>query len=235
MGVRSVVTAISGAIAASVFGLLLPFAFATLESPALALVWLALALIVSVCVLLAARPITSALARALATLVSRAERSSWSARTANDLARLLVTAGYVVLLQAILRHPLVAVFGVEVDPFVVEAVIGMLALLIVVALLSWMYAVAKPLLEGLATNVLDAALATAPSSESQTLPAAATQTATNDAAPTVLAPKPTAADSQATVVSPKRAAPDDEATQLAPEPAVTIRVEPPSDATEVSG
>jgi hypothetical protein len=213
VGVRSVVTAISGAIAASLFGLLLPLAFAAQDSPALALVWLALSLLIGVCLLVTARPITGALAATLAGLLSKTEQSTWTPRATGDVARLLVAASYVVLLQAILRHPLVAVFGPEADPFLVEAVIGLLALLLVMALLSWMYAAAKPLLEGLATNVLDAAVATAPAS----------------AAPTLVR------DTQATVLSPRRPASDDQATQLAPDAAATIRVESPADATELSG
>jgi hypothetical protein len=45
-------------------------------------------------------------------------------------------------------------------PFLVEAVFAVLALMVLLVLLSWLYRVARPLVEELAWVTLDAALAT---------------------------------------------------------------------------
>jgi hypothetical protein len=234
-GGGSIATGIAVVVAASVFGLLLPLAFGSSDSPALALLWLALALGACLCLLLSMRPIARAVAIHLGH-GAPAESSLWNDRTAAEIARLLVAAGYVVLLQAILRHPLVAVFGASADPFLVEAAIGGLALLAVLGLLSWIYTVARPLLERVARATLDAALVTAPSAE-------ASATGATEAIPsaaTILSPR-TPADEDAesaTVLSPRTPAvtPEAAATELAPDVTPTVRVDQAAeDATELSG
>jgi hypothetical protein len=78
---------------------------------------------------------------------------------------LLVATTYLVLLQAIVRHPLVAVLGDNAEPFLVEAVFAIVALMVLLVLLAWTYRAAKPLIEGMAWVALDAAFATSRSEE----------------------------------------------------------------------
>jgi hypothetical protein len=235
-GGRSNATGVAIVVAASVFGLLLPLAFGSSDSPALALIWLVLALAACMCLLLPLRQI----ARSAANLLrrgapARADWSLWNDRTAADIARLLVAAGYVVLLQAILRHPLVAIFGANADPFLVEAAVGGLGLLAVLGLLSWMYTVARPLLERMARATLDAALVTAPSAEAAAMASGATEAVPSAA--TILSPRARASqDSESTVLSPRPATPEGLATELAPDATPTVRVDQSAeDATEISG
>jgi hypothetical protein len=159
---RSVVNGSAVVLALSLFGLFaLPVVFGGLPERTPALIWLGLAIAVCACLLLPARPLASSLAAQVRRLPGmRPEAETWTGRTGVDIARLLVAAGYVVLFQAILRRPLVAVFGAEAEPFVVEAAFGTAALLILLALLAWLYGALKPLLEGVALAALDALFAT---------------------------------------------------------------------------
>jgi hypothetical protein len=113
-----------------------------------------------------------------------------------ELARVMLAAVYVVLVQAILRHPLVAVFGPEAEPFIVEAAFAMLALLAVLFLLGWAYAVGKPLLEGMTWVALDTAFATSSDPPAEVAPATTneTDTVTAVAPRTQTAPRVNTAD-----------------------------------------
>ena len=170
------------------------------------------------------------------------EGETWTGRTGVDIARLLVAAGYVVLFQAIVRRPLVAVFGTEAEPFVVEAAIGAAALLILLAVLAWLYQALKPLLEGVALGALDALFATSnskpdPGATSSVRSAtAATETArsvgasdaaTGEAPVTEVAPAPNPAAT--------RARTSQASTQVAPTATVTsARLRESEAATEVA-
>ncbi len=184
---RSVVNGIAILVLLSLFGpFALPVVFGVLPERTPALIWLGLAIAICVCLLLPARPLASSLAAQVRRLPGmRPEGETWTGRTGVDIARLLVAAGYVVLFQAIVRRPLVAVFGAEAEPFVVEAAFGTAALLILLALLAWLYGALKPLLEGVALAALDAVFATT-SSKSGT---EETRTVRTDVAATVPAPR----------------------------------------------
>ena len=214
---RSLLNATAVFLAAGLFGLFgLPAVFGTAPERDLALLWLALAFADCVCLLPPIRPIVSALAAQLKRLPGmRGAQPTGDIRTSRELARLLAAAGYLVLFQAVLRHPLVAVFGAGVDPFLVEASFTILALLALLALLGWVYAVARPLLEGMAWLALDSALATTE---------------------TVISPEPHPTEAEiATVVSPHPSV-NDERTEVAPTdvaPTEVARTEIASDATEV--
>lgn len=212
---RSPLNPIALVLASGLFGLFgLPAVFGALPAREPGLLWLALAIADCVCLLPAIRPILSGLAAQLNRLPGmRGGHATWSGRTSLEVARLLAVAGYLVLLQAILRHPLVAVFGASVDPFLVEASFTIVALLAVLALLVWVYAAGRPLLEGIAWAALDSVLATSGTAQ-------APESAQTVAAPTVAAPRRA---ENATVVSPQSAASHAD---------IPTEVSPPSDASE---
>jgi len=163
---RSVIDA-SGVLAvASSVGLFgLPLMFGSLPDPGLALLWLAVALVDGVCLLLPAPALARALASLLARLSARARASASSVQATSDVARLAVAAASLVLLQAIIRHPLVAVLGAGAEPFLVEALFGIFALVVLLVLLTWTYRAARPLIENVAWVALDATFATSVSEE----------------------------------------------------------------------
>jgi hypothetical protein len=179
------------ALAAGAVGLVgLPLAFGRLPEPALAFLWLAIGVVDCVCLLLPTRAFESAIAQLIARLPGRGQRSASSNQQATqEIARLIVAAAYLVLVQAILRHPLVAVLGTDAEPFLVEALLGILALLVLLVLLSWIYRAARPLLEGVAWVALDATFATSESEEATRAAAAMTQPSapTHTAEPAVTA------------------------------------------------
>ncbi len=219
---------------AGVFGL--PALFGTLPEPVAALAWLAIAFAISVGLLVTAPPIANALAGALRRIpVSRGERPAWQDRAPVELARLVVAAGYVVVIQAILRRPLVAVFGASAEPFVVEAAIGALALLALLALLSWIYAAGKPILEGAAWVALDSAFATSSVEEAAPVASGASTQRAEEA--TVRAPRAgssaevTVRAGDPTVRSP-RSGSNAEVTEVAGDP--TVRSARPGSNAEVT-
>jgi hypothetical protein len=135
--------------------------FGRLPEQTPALWWLALAAADCVCMLPGAPATANALAAQIRRLpVIQSEQRTSRDRASVEMARLCVAAGCVVLFQAILRRPVVAVLGSSAEPFIVEATVGMLALLILIAVLAWIYSVSRPLLESMAAVALDVALAT---------------------------------------------------------------------------
>jgi hypothetical protein len=133
------------------------------------LVWLAGAL-AAVIGLLAAAP-------GLVDLVRRAlpadERLTLAA---NDVARLLVAAAYVVLTQAIVRRPLVLALETTADSFVVEAALGGATFVLALLLFTGVHRSAVPLLERVCLAGLDAIVATTASEAERAAEAAAWQT-----------------------------------------------------------
>jgi hypothetical protein len=141
-----------------------------------------------VCLLVPTRPLASALAVQLGGLSGRSgELSASSRQTTLEIARLIVGAVYLVVLQSMLRHPLVAVFGAEADPFLLEAILAILAFMSLLVLLGWIYRTAKPLVENLAWVALDSAFATSSSERA----AEADGTLEPVVTPTLAAPRPT--------------------------------------------
>jgi hypothetical protein len=164
---RSAQAAVAVIVSAAVVGLVgLPFIFGSVPDATQSVVWLALAVLVCACLLLPTRVITKLLTQLLADLPERRGlKSEWTRHAATEVARLIVAAGYLLLLQAILRHPVVAVFGASAEPFVIEAAIAIFALLLLLVLLASIYRAARPLLEGLAWAGLDSLFATSSSEE----------------------------------------------------------------------
>jgi hypothetical protein len=113
------------------------------------------------------------------------------------------------LLQAILRHPAVAVFGTSAEPFVIEGAIAAFVFVVLLVLLGSIYRNSRPLLQGLAWTALDSLFATR---RSEQAPEAA-ETIQPVLTPTV-APPP---ESNATVV-----APSSSATIVAPASGATV-------------
>ncbi len=224
---RSVLVGVAVLVVASLFGLFgLAAIFGGLPDPLSGLIWLALAVGCCWCALIPARSLTRAVASQLSRISGSSHSGSghdWSERATRELAGLLVAVVCIVLVQAILRRPLVAVFGVGAEAFVVEAVVGIVALLTLLLVLSWAYAIARPLVEGLARTALDTAFVTsAPTSRLPELPET----------PTIVAPWPRV-DAATEVARPPAVA--DTPTVIAPlpygEPALTELVDP--DATHI--
>jgi hypothetical protein len=183
---RSVGSGAVWVVAGSLFGLFgLPVVFADLPDPAAKLIWLGLALATCVCLL----PPATMLAKSLARQLHHLPRQE-SLRESTEIAWLLLAAGYLTTFQAIARRPIVAVFGSAADPFVVEATVGALALLTLLALLAGAFVLGRALLEGTMLEALDALFATTQPSDALSPPST---TAPTDPAPTVAAPRAAAA------------------------------------------
>jgi hypothetical protein len=161
MTARSLSTGLAVALAASLLGLFgLPLLFGRLPGPSQGVLWLVAAVVCCICLIVPTRPLATALANLLARLPGRARQTLTTHSVPFEIARLVVAAGYLVLVQAILRHPLVAVLGAGAEPFLIEAVFAVAALLVLMTLLGWLHRTAKPVVEGLAWVALDSALAT---------------------------------------------------------------------------
>lgn len=159
---RSLWIGIGIAAVAAVLGVAgLPLLFGVSPDRGQSVLWLAVAVIACVCVLLPTRGLATAVATALTAVPEqRGMQAAWSRHAATDLARLIIAAGYLLLLQAILRHPAVAVFGASAEPFVIEAAIAVFALIVLLVLLGSIYREGRPLIEGLAWSALDSLFAT---------------------------------------------------------------------------
>ena len=141
-------------------------------SEPLAVVWLAVAIALVVWLLV--------IVEALSRLVDAHLASFLAARTraaAQDTAAMLPEArllsilvlviGYILLGEAILRRPLATVLSVFVEPSLVDAVVAAVALVLVLALLVWLYRTARPLVKDATWYVLDGILATSGSDRVQ--------------------------------------------------------------------
>ena len=156
---RSHLAGLGHALAAALIGLVgLPLLRATDTGPAW--VWLALATLASVWLLAPALTLTRGLERLLARTPVHSGHAAHASAARVEIARLLIAATYLVLLQAIMRRPLVLTFGAAAEPFVIEATFGVAALIALVILLGWIHRAARPLVEGLARLTLDSLLAT---------------------------------------------------------------------------
>jgi hypothetical protein len=126
------------------------------------------------------------------------------------LARLALGAGYVVLIQAVLRRPLVLTLGPSFERFVVEASFAAVMLLLLFGLLVALHRAARSLVSGLAWLALDSAFATSgsPTTPAEPLTRAngaakkrlattVAATPTHAAEPTLAATEPTLALTQA--------------------------------------
>ena len=160
------------------------------------------------------------------------------------LTNLALVIGYVLLSEAVLRRPLSAVLGVYVEPSLVDAVVATVALVLVLALLIWLYRTARPLIKATTWYVLDGVLATSGSDrvqrfyEADDTKAAVTAVAAG-ATPVVDA---TVASGEATVVSsdernvraPVAPVYDADVTRLAPRDDVEATQMAPGTAAEAS-
>jgi hypothetical protein len=195
--VRSVVQALGHAGLASALGLVgLPlFVGGPPEVGSLrAWLWLALAAAIGVWLLVPAPMLIDALARVLARLPSQARRARPRGAPGGEEASLLVAAAYIVLLQAVLRPAVVNVFGPAAEPFVVEAVLGATALLLLLAVLGWLHQAARPLVEGLARAGLDVVLATSGSERAAPAEAATQPVRVTVGVPTIAEPTRSSAE-----------------------------------------
>ncbi len=194
------------------------------------LVWLGMALVITV-VLLAfvprlSRVLAAGLARLSAALASPDAPSSTTYNTAELLvvARLLVIAAELLIVQAVLRRPIAIVLGGERQGATVEAGIAAGALFLILPLLVWTYQTTRPMVQAATLRALDAAI---PTIGTAVLTEPATRGSHVVTLPTVRRPTPVADD--ATAVSPRR----DDRTVVSPRPAKTP-TPVVGDATEIS-
>jgi len=221
---RSVLIALGYGLIVSAIGLVgLPALFGALQDVGAIRGWLWLGCGVAMCIwlLAPAAQLTPILARIFDRMPSQARDPLPQATLTFQVARLLTGAVYVIILQGIIRRPLLASVGADAEPFLVEAVFAALALLALLTILALVHQTARPLVEGLARFALDTTLATTGSE------AAATRTRAYDArsqarsAATRLQPAPgspgssaseatqvAAAETEETVASRTRAAAD---------------------------
>src|SRR5262245_18142958 len=147
---RSILLAIGYGLIISVIGLVgLPALFGALQDLGALRAWLWLGCAVAVCIwlLAPAAMLTLTLARVLERMPAQ---KSNPGTLIFQVARLLTGALYLVILQAIIRRPLVASVGAEAEPFLVEAIFAVLALLTLLIILAWVHQTARPLVEQLA-------------------------------------------------------------------------------------
>jgi len=116
--------------------------------------WLILAIIDCMLLLAPARRIANGLTSLLLRLPG-AQQSS-----VGSIAWLVICATDLVIIQAILRNPLVLALG-DAQPFVVESVVANVSLLALIGVLMCIYCSAGQLIETLAFLALDSTLATA--------------------------------------------------------------------------
>ncbi len=167
------------------------------------LVWLGVALLITVLLLALvpslARLLALGLARLSAALASPDAPSSATFRSAELLvvARLLVLAGELLIVQAVLRRPIAIVLGGDRQVANVEASIAGGALFLILPLLVWTYQTTRPMVQAATLRALDAAIPTIGS-------AALTEPATRGShivAPPSAVRGPTAAAQEATTIS----------------------------------
>ena len=191
---RPLIDAFALAGAGTLLGLFaLPLVYDRVPGSSQAKLWLAATVVVCLCLIVPTRPLAAGLAAAAARLPGRGRRPAATPGDALAVAQPVIAAVYLIVVQAMLRRPIVAVFGIDAEPFVIEATFGVLGLLLLLVLLSWIHRTAKPLIESATWLALDATLATSGSDQStvviaprtrQTKTAAATMT-TDAAAATV--------------------------------------------------
>ncbi len=181
------------------------------------LVWLGVALAITV-VLIAlvpslSRVVAAGLARLSAALASPDAPSSATYNTAELLvvARLLVVAAELLIVQGVLRRPIAIVLGGDRQGATVEAGIAAGALFLILPLLVWTYQTTRPMVQAATLRVLDAAI---PTTGTAVLTEPATRGSHVVTPPTVRRPAPVADD--ATDISPR----GDDRTVVSPRPRV---------------
>ena len=160
---RSILVALGYGLIVSAIGLVgLPALFGALQDVGAIRGWLWLGCGVAVCVwlLAPAAQLTPLLARSIDRLPKQAQVPPPASALTFQVARLLIGAVYLIVLQGIIRRPLLASVGAEAEPFLVEAVFAALALLALLTILALVHQTARPLVEGLARFALDTTLAT---------------------------------------------------------------------------
>jgi hypothetical protein len=159
---RTVVQRLLLAIGAGLFGLVvLPSVFGGFSDPTQAVVWLGLAVTDGAILLAVALLLMGPLASLLLRLPVNGLPLPVVHGAMQNVSRLVVAAVYLVLVQAILRRPLVGVFGSSADPFAIEAAVAITVMLIVSLVLVWLLSAARPFIEDVVRMMLDASLATA--------------------------------------------------------------------------
>jgi len=130
------------------------------------LVWLGVALLITVGLLALvpslSRLVAFGLERLSAALASPDAPSSATYKSAELLvvARLLVLAGELLIVQAVLRRPIAIVLGGNRQVANVEAGIAAGALFLILPLLVWMYQTTRPMVQAATLRALDAAIPT---------------------------------------------------------------------------
>lgn len=128
-------------------------------------VWLAVAIVVSVAVVVAAPAVVHPLAGVLERIASTfaSPGSSRPVMTRGEtlvLARLLVSLVALTATQAVLRRPVALVLGGDRQVETIEAGVAAGALAMLLALLVWVYQASRPIVQAVTMQALDAGLPT---------------------------------------------------------------------------
>lgn len=123
--------------------------------------WLALSLVCVAWIVATTVPLAQALARALRRFdLTPGSGERRRLRSAAGVAEILVAFGVVVLVQAVLRHPLARTLSAHFGASSVEATFAACILGLLLVLLVRLYAVGRPLTQGLAWRALDSVIST---------------------------------------------------------------------------
>ena len=138
-----------------------------------AIVWLVGALVISVWLVVSGPALAAGTTHLLERLVApdgaSAERRSVTRAGAGVAAGWIVAVVEVVLIQAVLRRPVVLVVGTLTDPSTVDAAFAAGTLILLILLLIWLHRSTRPLVEAATWQALDALVATSGSERAQAL------------------------------------------------------------------
>ncbi|MGI9148092.1 MAG: hypothetical protein ACR2IK_16320 [Chloroflexota bacterium] len=160
---QSLLQAIGHMLLAAAVGLIaLPLVFSGWSDVrgAPAWLWLAASALVGAWLVLPGPVLARELARTLTRLPGQPPPPVGARPSTLSVSQRLLAVGYVVLVQAIMRRPLVLALGPTSEPLVVEAIFAIIALLVLLVVLALLHQVGKPLVEGLVAFGLDAIVAT---------------------------------------------------------------------------
>lgn len=138
----------------------------SLRIPLVADAWLVVGLGLSGWLLALAPSLASTIAHLLERLDLRQGRVVGQQVAIGSVARLIVAVVDVAIVQAILRRPVVAVLGDAAAPSTVDATFAAGTLILLILILIWLHQSARPLIEAVAWQALDAIVPTTGSGQS---------------------------------------------------------------------
>lgn len=134
--------------------------------PIVAEAWLVAGIGLSIWLLALAPSLASAIAHELARLETREAVVKGQRAAIGAVARLIVAVLDVAIIQGILRRPVVWVLGVAATPSTIDATFAASTLTLLILILIWLHQSARPLVESVAWQALDAIVPTTGSGQS---------------------------------------------------------------------